>query len=249
MGANTPARLPRSPLDSLKQLREVLPGSHPYRFAILDRDCIFSRKLDREVAAIGVEAMKTPVRAPQANSACEGMVGSGRRECLDLVMPLGERHLRQVFRNWTAHYNQCRFHMSLGPGIPAPLRLEVRGIRKTTRMARLSMRTLPLKPRYRPRRVGCPRCGVRVEDFPLGGVVGAGDHGSVQLLWRNWRLSWQGTARQYRLNWKSVVTIVKRTVEHGLKNQSRRAVAGICSPAQCGCTPAWKSCLRFPCRS
>jgi hypothetical protein len=30
----------------------------------------------------------------------------------------------------------------------------------------LSIRTLPLKLRYRPRRVACPRCGVRVEDFP-----------------------------------------------------------------------------------
>ena len=30
----------------------------------------------------------------------------------------------------------------------------------------LSMRKLPLKLRYRPRRVECPRCGVRVEDFP-----------------------------------------------------------------------------------
>ena len=30
----------------------------------------------------------------------------------------------------------------------------------------LSMRSLPLKLRYCPRRVQCPRCGVRVEDFP-----------------------------------------------------------------------------------
>jgi len=34
-------------------------------------------------------------------------------------------------------------------------------------------------------------------------------------------LSWQGTARQYGLNWKSVATIVKRAVDYGLKNRKR----------------------------
>src|SRR5664280_2946538 len=37
-------------------------------------------------------------------------------------------------------------------------------------------------------------------------------------------LSWQGTARQYGLNWKSVATIVKRTVKYGLENRPRPPV-------------------------
>ena len=44
--------------------------------------------------------------------------------------------------------------------------LEVHDIRKQREWRDLSMRKLPLKLRYRPRRVKCPRCGVRVEDFP-----------------------------------------------------------------------------------
>ena len=43
----------------------------------------------------------------------------------------------------------------------------------------LSMRKLPLKLRYRPRRVECPRCGVRVEDFPWA-EPWARRHGSLQ---------------------------------------------------------------------
>jgi putative transposase len=66
--------------------------------------------------------IKTPVRAPQANAICERLVGSVRRECLDFVIPLGEQHLKQVLKSWTAHYNHGRVHMSLGPGIPASLR-------------------------------------------------------------------------------------------------------------------------------
>ena len=43
---------------------------------------------------------------------------------------------------------------------------KVHGMRKAREWRDLSMRKLPLKLRYRPRRVECPRCGVRVEDFP-----------------------------------------------------------------------------------
>jgi len=43
---------------------------------------------------------------------------------------------------------------------------EVHSTRPEREWRDLSMRKLPLKLRYCPRRVACPRCGVRVEDFP-----------------------------------------------------------------------------------
>ena len=52
---------------------------------------------------------------------CERLVGTLRRECLDFIIPLGERHRKKVLRSWAAHSNSARIHMSLGPGIPAPL--------------------------------------------------------------------------------------------------------------------------------
>jgi hypothetical protein len=66
---------------------------------------------------------------------------------------------------------------------------------------------------YQPRRVNCPRCGVRVEDFPWAepwARVTTALFNAVAVLARE--LSWQGTAREYGLNWKSVATIVKRAV-------------------------------------
>jgi hypothetical protein len=45
-----------------------------------------------------------------------------RRECLDFMIPLGERHLKQILNQWILQYNHGRVHMSLGPGIPAPSR-------------------------------------------------------------------------------------------------------------------------------
>ena len=41
-----------------------------------------------------------------------------RRECLDFMIPLNERHLRRVLAEWVPHYNGGRPHASLGPGIP-----------------------------------------------------------------------------------------------------------------------------------
>ena len=106
---------------TLQQLREAIPSDHRYRWLIRHRSGIFSVDLDRSVEAFGVAVLKTPVRAPKANAFCERLIGSLRRECLDWLIPLGERHLRGLLREWAEHYNRGRPHMSLGPGIPDPV--------------------------------------------------------------------------------------------------------------------------------
>ena len=62
--------------------------------------------------------LRTPVRAPKANSVCERLGGSLRRECLDFLIPLNERHLKMTVKEWGIHYNRGRPHSSLGPGLP-----------------------------------------------------------------------------------------------------------------------------------
>ena len=102
---------------------------------------------------------------------------------------------------------------------------KVHSVRKAREWRDLSMRKLPLKLRYRPRRVECPRCGLRVEDFPWAepwARVTTALSNAVARLARE--LSWQGTARQYGLNWKSVATIVKRAVQYGLRHRKRPPV-------------------------
>jgi len=106
--------------------------------------------------------------------------------------------------------------------------LEVHDIRREREWRDLSMRKLPLKLLYRPRRVECPRCGVRVEDFPWAepwARVTTALADAVAVLAR--ALSWKGTAREYGLNWKSVATIVKRAVQYGLKHRKRPPVHAI----------------------
>jgi transposase InsO family protein len=105
---------------TLQQFREVLPGGHGYRYVIHDRDSIFSQQLDRSVKELGVTVRRTPVRAPKANAICERFGGTLRRECLDFVIPLNERHLKMTAQQWGNHYNRGRPHSTLGPGLPEP---------------------------------------------------------------------------------------------------------------------------------
>jgi transposase InsO family protein len=57
--------------------------------------------------------IKTPVRSLRANSYAERFVGTLRRECLDHVLILGERHLREVLAEYARHYNEHRPHQGL----------------------------------------------------------------------------------------------------------------------------------------
>jgi transposase InsO family protein len=106
----------------IQQFREAIPSDHTYRILIHDRDTIFSKAVDQRVSRMGLRVLKTPVQTPVANSICERVLGSLRRECLDFVIPLNERHLYGILKEWIGHYNQDRPHMSLGPGVPKPIR-------------------------------------------------------------------------------------------------------------------------------
>jgi transposase InsO family protein len=106
---------------TLQQFREALPGDPPYRFLIHDRDSIFAKDVDQDLANLGVRVLRTPVRAPKANAVCERVGGSLRRECLGFLIPFNERHLQKIIREWTADYNPGRPHSALGPGLPEPI--------------------------------------------------------------------------------------------------------------------------------
>jgi transposase InsO family protein len=134
---------------TLQQFREAVPCDHQGKFLIHDRDAIFSPSLDRDLGAFGFRVLRTPVRAPQANSYCERLVGTLRRECLDFLIPLSESHLRTMLRAWVRHYNEGRPHMSLGPGIPAEAHNKESGIHRSRTGSRHRLptrRTVKAKP-------------------------------------------------------------------------------------------------------
>jgi transposase InsO family protein len=113
---------PNGPSSSL---RECFTFDHPYLYLIHDRDSIFSASLDSGLKGFGLRVLRTPVRAPKANAFCERLIGTIRRECLDFLIPINERHLRRIVGEFVIHYNRGRPHAALGPGIPEPPQAKV----------------------------------------------------------------------------------------------------------------------------
>jgi transposase InsO family protein len=110
----------RSPSDAwvAQQLRNATPFGEGPRFLLRDRDSKFRALFDRVAAGIGARILRTPVRAPRANAICERFLGSVRRECLDHVLVLGERHLERVLAEYARYFNLERPHQGLGQKVP-----------------------------------------------------------------------------------------------------------------------------------
>jgi transposase InsO family protein len=100
------------------QLQE---GTLPVSILLRDRDRKFAPACDAVFRSEGLRIVLTPPRCPWANGYAERWRGSARRECLDHVLILGERHLLRVLTVYTDFYNQRRPHQGLEQRCPIPL--------------------------------------------------------------------------------------------------------------------------------
>lgn len=82
------------------------------KVVVHDRDKKFSASADNVFRSAGARVIVTPLMAPQANAHVERWIGSCRRECLDWMLVVNQRHLETILREYCAHYNQERPHRS-----------------------------------------------------------------------------------------------------------------------------------------
>jgi len=101
-----------------QQLREATPFGVTPRFLIHDNDAKFGTEFTRVATTSGIDLLRTPYQAPQANALCERFLGSVRRECLDHLLILHERHLSRVLREYVAYFNNERPHQGINQAIP-----------------------------------------------------------------------------------------------------------------------------------
>jgi putative transposase len=102
-----------------RQVVEAFPYDTRPRFLLQDRDKTFAGEVARRVRSIGIEDVLTAPGSPWQNAYCERLIGSIRRECLDHVVVLNERHLLRVLRSYASYYyHPSRTHRGLDSDSP-----------------------------------------------------------------------------------------------------------------------------------
>ena len=96
-----------------QQVSEAFPWEAAPRFLVRDRDRVYGPAFKDRVQSVGVEEVLTAPRCPWQNPFAERLIGSIRRECLEHVVVLNERHLRRLLGDYLEHYHRWRCHRSL----------------------------------------------------------------------------------------------------------------------------------------
>ena len=99
---------------------EATPFGEAPRFLICDNDDKYRVQFEHAVAGAGIELIHTPPYAPKVSARCERFIGTVRRECLDHILILSDRHVRRVIHAYCQFFNLARPHQGLNQRIPTP---------------------------------------------------------------------------------------------------------------------------------
>jgi transposase InsO family protein len=103
-----------------RQLIEACGLEESPRHLIRDRDQVYGERFSRQARMLDVREAVIAPRSPWQNAYVERVIGSIRRECLDHVVVLGERHLRGILSTYVDYHNGTRTHLSLAKDAPEP---------------------------------------------------------------------------------------------------------------------------------
>jgi len=103
-----------------RQAIEATAWGRQPRYLIHDRDKVYGDGFGNKLAGAGIAEIRTPYRAPLANSVAERVVGTFRQECLDHVVVFNERHLLALLTEFVHYYNHDRPHRTIQLETPVP---------------------------------------------------------------------------------------------------------------------------------
>jgi putative transposase len=101
-----------------QQVIEAFPEDATPRYLIRDRDGVYGSYFRDRVQGMGIQQVLTAARSPWQNPFAERLIGSIRRECLNHIIVLGERHLKWILKRYFRYYLDARTHLSLEKDSP-----------------------------------------------------------------------------------------------------------------------------------
>jgi putative transposase len=103
---------------------EAFPFDSAPDYLVRDRDSIYGGNFVKRVNGLGIQEKVIAPRSPWQNPIAERSIGSIRRECLDRVIVINERHLRRLMVEYFDYYHRSRTHRSLGQDAPIERAIE-----------------------------------------------------------------------------------------------------------------------------
>ena len=110
-------RHPTSPW-IVQQLREAFPFESAPRYPIFDRDAKYGLEVPAAVRSLKMNPVRTSFESPWQNGVAERWVESCRRDLLDQIIAMNERHLKRLLSEYVRYYHGDRTHLGLGKGTP-----------------------------------------------------------------------------------------------------------------------------------
>src|SRR5438094_1216739 len=101
-----------------QQIVDAFSDDSAPAYLLRDRDSVYGHVFRQRVKGLGIGEVLTAPRCPWQNPLAERLIGSIRRECLNHVLVLGERHLRRTLARYFAYYHRARTHLSLRKDAP-----------------------------------------------------------------------------------------------------------------------------------
>ena len=101
-----------------RQLLEACVHEEAPGYLIRDRDQVYGERFCRQAKTLDIREVVIAPHSPWQNAYAERVIGSIRRECLNHVVVMGERHLLRILSKYLAYYNGTRTHLSLGKDAP-----------------------------------------------------------------------------------------------------------------------------------
>ena len=102
----------------IQQLREAFPYDSAPRYLVFDRGTNFNGEVIDTIKSFGIQPQRTSFQSPWQNGVAERFVGSCRRELLDDVIVLNQRHLKRLMDEYILYYHDDRTHLGLAKETP-----------------------------------------------------------------------------------------------------------------------------------